>query len=137
MDKSQGASGFSNGNWDNIVLLCRSERVSLCVLTQMNTDEHVCLAQGAKVQKALWNICTTPHHSMEGGNTYKSDGGRRGNLKDLLFKCLFCKTRIRVPLYFQSSIYRFQVRFSPSQRAQQSTVVNTEFKGDPLLSQGL
>ena len=72
MDKSHGASGFSNGNWDNIVLYCRSERAFLCVLTQMNTDEYVCLAQGVKVQKALRKKCSTPHHSMEAGNTYKS-----------------------------------------------------------------
>ena len=69
-----GGSGFSNGNWDNIVLLCRSERFPLCGLTPMNTDEHLCLAQRARVQKALRNKCSTPHHSMEGG---KSGGKER------------------------------------------------------------
>jgi len=68
MDKSAG-SVFSNGNWDDIVLLCKSERFPLCGLTAMNTDEHLCLAQGARDQKALRNKCSTPHHSMEGGNT--------------------------------------------------------------------
>ena len=83
---------------DNIVLYCRSERFSLCRLTQMNTEEHLCLEmpRGPRFRKPCG--INQPHHTKP---------------------------------------WRVVTLFPPEQRAQQSTVVKMEFKGDPLLSQGL
>ena len=97
----------------------------MCGVTQMNTDEHLCLVQGAKVQKALWNKCSTPHHRMEGGNTlyirviYKPinqmEAGK-GSLKDLLIKMSFMQAKDPCSVIFPKFLLHVSSPFFPPHR---------------------
>lgn len=89
-----GGGPFSNGNWDSIVLCCRSGRLSLCGLDTNECRQTSLLSPGGFRSESLVESLHTP------------------------------------PPWRVATLL-------PLTESSCSAMVNTELKGDPLLSQGL